>query len=85
MRLRNTIWVRRTIWAKGVAKDNREGMHWYRMAAEQGLAIAQFALGGAYYFGRGVAKDHGEGVRWTRMAAEQGHAKAQVALGLGIQ
>ena len=33
------------LWGRGVAQDNREGMRWYRMAAEQGLAIAQLALG----------------------------------------
>ena len=63
-----------TILAEGVLKDEAEGVRWYRMAAEQGLAGAQFNLGVMYDNGRGVLKDEAEAVRWYRMAAEQGHA-----------
>ena len=52
-------------------------MRWYRMAAEQGYADAQFNLGIAYDNGINVAKDTKEAVRWYRMAAEQGYALAQ--------
>ena len=52
------------------------------MAAEQGLAEAQYDLGVSYYFGDGVAKDPRAAVRWFRMAAEQGDAKAQYNLGV---
>ena len=55
---------------------------WYRMAAEQGTAGAQFNLGFMYYTGEGVLKDDAEAVRWYRMAAEQGDAGAQYNLGV---
>ena len=52
------------------------------MAAEQGHAGAQYALGLRYANGRGVPKDDAEAARWCRMAAEQGYASAQYNLGL---
>ena len=57
-------------------------MKWYRKAAEQGLANAQYKLGVAYVTGNGVEKDAAEAVKWYRKAAEQGYAKAQCFLGL---
>jgi len=54
---------------------------WYRKAAEQGHADAQFYLGGCYLSGTGVAKDEAEAVDWFRKAAEQGNAYAQYDLG----
>ena len=50
---------------------------WYREAAEQGNADAQYALGRMYYNGEGVPRDEAEAVHWFRMAAELGHAEAQ--------
>jgi hypothetical protein len=64
-----------------VAKDEREAVKWYRLAAEHGHAWAQFDLGACYYNGRGVPKDERESVKWYRLAAEQGHAHAQANLG----
>jgi TPR repeat protein len=49
--------------------------------AEQGNAIAQFALGVMYDKGEGVLQDDAEAVRWYRLAAEQGDAHAQFNLG----
>ena len=57
-------------------------MKWYRIAAEQGDADAQYALGGCYTKGVGVAKNGMEAVRWYRAAAEQGHDKAQYRFGV---
>ena len=59
-----------------------EVVQWFRMAAEQGDAKAQFNLGNIYDTGEGVPENDTEAVRWYRMAAEQGYAKAQVNLGL---
>ena len=53
-------------------------MRWYRLAAEQGNATAQFYLGVMYTNGAGVPKDDGEAVRWYRLAAEQGYATRAV-------
>jgi len=56
-------------------------VRWYRLAADQGNALAQFSLGVTYGAGRGVPQDHAEAVRWYRRAAEQGDANAQSNLG----
>ena len=57
-------------------------MKWYRLAADQGNAIAQCNLGVMYDKGRGVPQDYAEAVKWYRLAAEQGHADAQFKLGI---
>lgn len=65
----------------GFSKDFQVAAKWYRHAAEQGFALAQFKLGGLYDFGRGVPQDYEEAVNWYRLAAEQGLALAQFSLG----
>ena len=57
-------------------------MKWYRKAAEQGDAKAQYNLGNCYYFGNGVTENEQEAVKWYRKAAEQGDAKAQYVIEL---
>jgi TPR repeat protein len=52
-----------------------------RLAAEQGQADAQFAMGRRYEVGQGVPQNYFEAIKWYRLAAEQGHAKAQYNLG----
>jgi hypothetical protein len=66
----------------GTAKDALEAVKWYRLAADQGHAKAQFNLGWCYYHGTGVAKDKREAVKWYRLAADQGDVNAQYNLGL---
>ena len=56
-------------------------MNWYRKAAEQGFAEAQYNLGVCYNNGHGITQDYKQAVRWYRKAAEQGHARAQHNLG----
>ncbi len=56
-------------------------MKWYRLAAEQGLADAQYNLGVMYEVGQGVPQDYDEAVKWYRLAAEQGDALGQNNLG----
>ena len=63
-------------------QEQAEAVQLYRLAAEQGVAGAQFRLGVVYAEGRGVAQDDKESVRWFRLAAEQGDAEAQGGLGL---
>jgi TPR repeat protein len=62
-------------------KDYDEAIKWYRKAAEQDFASAQFKLGGMYQAGQGVEKDFSEALRWYHKAAEQGSASAQNRLG----
>ena len=61
--------------AKGVPKNASQAVTWYRKAAEQGDADAQFNLGVMYAKGVGVPKDASQAVTWFRKAAEQGHAR----------
>ena len=56
-------------------------MKWYRLAAEQGLAPAQYNLGWRYRQGQGVQPNEKTAVEWYTLAAEQGHASAQTNLG----
>jgi hypothetical protein len=57
-------------------------MDWYRKAAEQGSAIAQYNLGEMYRVGEGVPADSAAAASWYRKAAEQGYARAQNNLGV---
>ncbi len=57
-------------------------IQWYRRAAAQGDALAQFQLGVSYANGQGVKQSSEEAVRWYRRAAEQGDAVAQFNLGV---
>ena len=62
-------------------KDAVEAVKWYRKAAEQGDADAQFNLGVMYAKGEGVPQNHAEALKWFRLAADQGNARAQYNLG----
>jgi len=53
---------------------------WYRKAAEQGHAEAQYKLGFMYQNGRGVKKDDKQAAEWYRKAAAQGNKEAERAL-----
>jgi TPR repeat protein len=55
---------------------------WFRKAAEQGHAHAQYNLGVTYAEGKGIAQDYVAAVKWWRLAAEQGDSHAQFNLGL---
>ena len=66
----------------GKQNDYSEAVKWYRKAAEQGDATAQYNLGVCYEKGRGVPQDYSEAVKWYRKAAEQGDATAQYNLGV---
>ena len=57
-------------------------MNWYRKAAQQGNAKAQYNLGVMYEQGQGVRQNYREAVNWFRRAAEQGLAPAQFSLGV---
>ncbi|MGA3126172.1 MAG: tetratricopeptide repeat protein [Candidatus Korobacteraceae bacterium] len=61
---------------------------WYRKAAEQGYAAAQYGVAADYENGNGVPQNDAEAARWYgealrgyRKAAEQGDTSAQIALG----
>ncbi|MDO4752128.1 MAG: protein kinase [Akkermansia sp.] len=58
-----------------------EAVKWYRAAAEQGHAVAQYELGCCCKNGVGMEKNHEEAFKWYRLATEQGYATAQYELG----
>ena len=67
---------------RGVRKDDREAIKWFRTAAEQGDKRAQFHLGFMYAEGQVAPQDYAEAVKWYRLAADQGDAEALYNLGL---
>ena len=59
--------------AGGIPQSDREAVGWYRKAAAQGLADAQYDLAYMIEGGRGVASSDPEALHWYRLAARQGH------------
>jgi TPR repeat protein len=62
---------------KGVPEDDTEAVKWYRKAAEQGYAEAQYNLGVMYTNGEGVPEDYVESYMWWNLAAAQGIEQAK--------
>ena len=58
-------------------RDYGEAARWYRLAADQGRADAQFHLSGMYYNGWGVPQDYLAAHMWANLAAAQGHENAR--------
>ena len=65
----------------GISANLSESARWWRAAAEQGHAIAQFNLAEYLIKGRGVAKDVYEAIEWYTKAAESGDRLSQYDLG----
>ena len=68
-------------YAKGmeVQRDDAEAVAWFRKAAEQDMAGAQYNLGIMYE--RGLAyQDRSQALEWYRRSANQGYEKAKKAL-----
>jgi TPR repeat protein len=84
-----------TVWAQyrigrlylnglGVARDYPEALRWFRLAATQGLGLAQNEIGALYLYGKGAPQNYGEAMRWFQMAAAQGDSNAQDNIGIMI-
>jgi TPR repeat protein len=54
---------------------------WYRKAADQGYASAQYNLGLMYDYGEGIARDEAQAAKLYQQAAAQDHANASWELG----
>ena len=54
----------------------RKPLRWYRIAAEQGLALAQYNLGLMYGYGFGVTKDYQFAHMWLNIASANGYEVA---------
>jgi uncharacterized protein len=70
---------------EGVPQDYTAAAAWYRKAAEQGHAEAQYSLGSIYQNGYGVPEDFSAAASWYRRAAEQGDPDGQYMLGGAYQ
>lgn len=63
-------------------KNYQEAAKWYRNAADQGDAEAQYMIGVMYHKGCGLEHSDKLAARWYKKAADQGHVIAQNDLGL---
>ncbi len=67
-------------------KDRDKSFHWFLLAANQGLAAAQYYVGHAYYDGgRGVEKDIDQAFLWWQKSADLGCQEAQYNLGKHVR
>jgi hypothetical protein len=62
---------------EGVLEDDAEAVRWYRLAADQGDALAQTNLGFMYAHGDGVPPDLVFAYMWFSLSADQGNETAQ--------
>ena len=53
----------------GVTQDYSEAFKWYKLAAEQGFAMAQSNIGNMYYEGLGITQYYINAVEWYKLAA----------------
>jgi TPR repeat protein len=59
-----------------VVKNEAEAFKWWRRAADQNNAEAQYTLGLAYFLGKGVREDRVMAYMWCNLAAAQDFQKA---------
>jgi len=62
----------------GVPQDYKVAVKWYRLAAKQGDADAQYNLGVMYGNGTGVIQDNVYAHMWWNIAASSGNSKNAV-------
>jgi TPR repeat protein len=61
----------------GEMKDREAAARWYRLAAMQGHASAQYRLGRLHARGDGVERSMVETFAWWKMASVNGHIRAR--------
>jgi TPR repeat protein len=61
--------------------NSKEAARLYKLAADQGWAVAQTGLGDLYANGQGIGQSYEEAARLYKLAADQGLAEAQTNLG----
>jgi uncharacterized protein len=65
---------------QGVTQDYVEAVRCYRLAADQGEALAQSILGLMYAQGHGVLQDYVIAYMWLNLSAAQGYGNAEINL-----
>jgi TPR repeat protein len=63
------------------ANDTAQAVDWFRKAAMQGYAPAEFQMGQLCDFGFGVEQNDAQALAWYRKAAEHGSAAGQRSVG----
>jgi len=63
----------------GVPQDYTEAIRWYRLAAGQGFADAQYNLGLMYATGQGLPQDYVQAHMWFNLAASRLTGEAREA------
>ncbi|MCK8780229.1 peptidoglycan-binding protein [Rhizobium sp. NTR19] len=61
---------------RGVKADPSEAANWYKLAADRGLAPAQYRIANIFEKGTGVARDLNKAISYYEKAAEAGNASA---------
>ncbi|WP_105437137.1 SEL1-like repeat protein [Neorhizobium sp. T25_13] len=61
---------------KGVKSDLSEAANWYKLAADRGLAPAQYRLANLFEKGTGVSRDLTKAMTYYKQAADAGNASA---------
>jgi TPR repeat protein len=85
--MRNSIFGYLYAESQGIRRDQVAGARWYRKAADQGRANAQFNLALLYQNGKGVPRDYGAAAAFppsppSRLPARIGCAKSSM-MGVG--
>ena len=61
----------------GVTQNDVLAIYWYRKAAEQGVASAQFCLGIKYKLGQGFQQDDTLAQEWFEKAYSNGYPREE--------
>lgn len=60
---------------KGVRRDDRQSLGWFRLAAEAGQPTAQYYLGVQYFYGLGIDRDLAQAYSWCDIALTNGYSE----------
>jgi hypothetical protein len=66
----------------GTPENHEEAFKWYKKAAEQGLAAAQYNLAFCYNKGKGTEKNLTKALKWAKKAYGQHYPNAQFLLNI---
>jgi len=64
------------LFSRGVPQDYTEAAKWFRKAADQGNADAQYGLGLLYFKGLGVPQNYAIAHMWLNLGAAGGNEEA---------
>jgi TPR repeat protein len=67
---------------EGVPINLTAAASYFKLAADQNLALGQFHYGVCFVSAQGVPADHIEAMKWFKRAAENGLPEAQVVAGI---